>query len=435
MALGGGTFTVQNKELPGAYINFVSAANASTALSERGICTMPLELDWGVEDKVFEVSSGDFRKNSLELFGYDYSDDRLKGLRDLFLNAKTLYAYRVNGGGVKAANDLAEALYGGVRGNDLKIAVAVNADDERFFDVSTLLGASVVDVQTVGSAEELIPNKYVKWKEGVTLSAAAALPLVGGENGQVSGENYQKYLDKIESYSFNTMGAAVTDESVKGLLAAFNKRMREEMGIKFQLVLYRKAADYFGIVNVQNKVSDKGFGEAALVYWATGALAGCEINRSIQNRVYDGEFTLDTDYTQTDLKKAVKNGEFILHKVGSDIRVLADINSLVTLTDNHGEVFKENQTVRVMDQIANDIAVLFNTKYLGVVPNDKAGRVSLWSDIVKHHQQLSEIGAIENFSDSDVAVEQGSTKKSVVVTDSVTVANGMSKVYMTVTVA
>ena len=44
MALGGGTFTSQNKELPGAYINFVSAASASAALSDRGIATMPLNL-------------------------------------------------------------------------------------------------------------------------------------------------------------------------------------------------------------------------------------------------------------------------------------------------------------------------------------------------------------------------------------------------------
>ena len=242
-------------------------------------------------------------------------------------------------------------------------------------------------------------------------------------------------MDKIESYSFNIMGAAVTDETVKALFAAFNKRMREEMGVKFQLVLYRYAADYFGVVNVQNEAYDEGFGEAALVYWTAGALAGCEVNRSVQNKVYDGEFSVDTSYTQTDLRKAVKSGEFILHKVGSDVRVLADINSLVTASDTQGQVFTENQTVRVMDQIANDIAVLFNTKYLGVVPNDKAGRVSLWSDIVKHHQQLGEIGAIENFSDSDVSVRQGNSKKSVVVTDSVTVANAMSKVYMTVTVA
>ena len=100
-----------------------------------------------------------------------------------------------------------------------------------------------------------------------------------------------------------------------------------------------------------------------------------------------------------------------------------------------GEVFRDNQTVRVTDQIANDIAVLFGTKYLGVVPNDASGRISLWSDIVKHHGQLQEIRAIEDFSDADVTVAQGDTKKSVVVTDAVTVVNAMGKLYMTVTVA
>ena len=435
MALGGGTFTVQNKELPGAYINFVSAANAASALSDRGICTMPLELDWGPEGEVFEVSSSDFQKNCLEIFGYDYTDERMKGLRELFLNARTLYAYRLNSGSAKASNELAEAVYGGAKGNELKIAVAVNADDAGLFDVSTLLGNSEVDVQTVAGAEELVPNKYVKWKDGAVLSAMAAVPLTGGENGSVSGDAHQKYLDKIEAYSFNVMGAAVIDDKVKALYAAFNKRMREEMGIKFQLVLYRHGADYLGAVNVKNMAVDDVLGEAGLVYWVTGALAGCEVNRSLQNRIYDGELEVEADYTQTELKKSVKAGEFVLHKVGGDLRVLADINSMVTFSDGQGEVFGENQTVRVIDQIANDIAVLFNTKYLGAVPNDKAGRVSLWSDIVKHHQQLSEIGAIEGFSDGDVIVEQGSSKKSVVVTDSVTVANAMSKVYMTVTVA
>ena len=51
MALGGGSFIAQNKELPGAYINFVSAASTSAKLSDRGIATMPLELDWGKEAK------------------------------------------------------------------------------------------------------------------------------------------------------------------------------------------------------------------------------------------------------------------------------------------------------------------------------------------------------------------------------------------------
>lgn len=434
MALGGGTFVTQNKDLPGAYINFISAASANAALSERGIATMPLDLDWGVDGEVFEVTNGDFQKNSMEIFGYEYTNDKLKGLRDLFLNTKTLYAYKLTSGGAKAANDFATALYTGVRGNDIKITIQENADDASLFDVKTVVGTTVVDEQTVATAADLVANKFVTWKDA-ELTVTAATPLSGGSNGAVDGAAYQAYLDKIESYTYNTMGVVVTDETTKTLFASFVKRLRDEMGIKFQLVLYNKAADYYGTINVKNRVTDEGWSEASLVYWVTGVSAGCEVNRSNQNKVYNGEFTVDTNYTQNQLAAAIKAGEFTLHKVGSDVRVLEDINSMVTTSDTQGDIFKDNQTIRVIDQIANDIAVLFNTKYLGVVPNDNAGRTSLWSDIVKHHQQLNDIRAIEDFADSDVSVAQGNTKKSVVVTDAVTVVNAMGKLYMTVTVA
>lgn len=434
MALGGGTFTSQNKELPGAYINFVSAASASAALSDRGIATMPLELDWGVEGEVFEVTNEDFQKNSLKLFGYAFDSPKMLGLNDLFMGAKTLYAYRLNGGGDKAANTYATAKYCGVRGNDLKIVIQKNADDASKYDVTTYFGTVKVDTQTVAKAADLVANDYVTFK-AADLAVTAGTPLTGGTNGTVDGTAHQAYLDKIESYTYNTMGVVVTDDTTKGLFASFVKRLRDEMGIKFQLVLYNKAADYYGTISVKNKVLDDGWSEASLVYWVTGVSAGCEVNKSNQNKIYNGEFTIFADYTQNELKKAIKAGEFTLHKVGTDIRVLEDINTMVTTSDTQGDIFKDNQTVRVMDQIANDIAVLFNTKYLGVVPNDAAGRISLWSDIVKHHEQLQEIRAIENFSDSDVTVEQGNTKKSVVVTDLVTVVNAMSKLYMTVTVA
>ena len=436
MALGGGTFLVQNKELPGAYINFVSKTAATAALSGRGIATMPLELDWGASDEVFEVTNGEFQKNSMKLFGYEYTSDKLKGLRDLFLNTQLLYGYRLNGRGKKAGNELAEALYCGVRGNDLKISVQVNPDHEEQFDVKTLLGTEIVDEQTVSTAAGLTANDYVTWKSGITLAAAAAIPMTGGENGEVSGASYQDYLDKIEAYTFNTMGVMVTDDTTKSLFTAFVKRLREEMGVKFQLVLYDYAkADHMGVISVNNKVLDEGWGETGLVYWVTGACAGCLVNKSNQNRKYDGEFMVDTPYTQNELKAAIREGKFTFHKTGTDVRVLEDINTMVTVSDAVGDVFKDNQTIRVIDQIGNDIAVLFSTKYLGVVPNDAAGRISLWSDIVKHHEQLQEIRAIENFSDADVQVEQGDTKKSVIVSDFITVVNSMGRLYMTVTVA
>lgn len=104
MAFGSGTWTVQNKVLPGTYINFTSAAKASAALSERGFAAMPLMLDWGPENQVFTVTNADFQKDSLKIFGYVYADKAMLPLRELFRGAKTLYAYRINGSGERAQN-------------------------------------------------------------------------------------------------------------------------------------------------------------------------------------------------------------------------------------------------------------------------------------------------------------------------------------------
>lgn len=431
--LGGGTFIAQNKILPGSYINFISLSKANANLSDRGIVTMPLILDWGVEGEVFEVTNSDFQRNALKLFGYDYSHEKMKGLRDLFLNAQKLYAFRLNGAGEKASNTYATAKYAGVRGNDLKIIIATNVDDESKFDVKTVMGSTIVDIQTVKTAAELVDNDYVTFKTDAELNVTAGMTMEGGTNSEVDGTSYQNYFDKIESYTYNIMGIPTTDETIKGLAVAFCKRLRDEVGAKFQVVLHNMAADYEGVINVANDVTaDVNFDKSSIVYFIAGIEANCAINKTCLNKVYNGEFEVIVDYTQGQLEDAITEGKLILHKVGSDVRILEDINSLVTYSDTKNELFKENQTIRIVDQIANDIATLFNTKYLGNVPNDESGRISLWADIVKHHEQLQEIRAIENFSDEDVTVELGNTKKAVVIKDTVTIINAMSQLYMTV---
>lgn len=438
MALGGGTFLTQNKVLPGAYINFISTAKASATLSERGYGAMALELDWGPENEIFEVTNGDFQKNSLKIFGYDYTAEQLKGLRDLFLNIQTLYAYRLTSGGTKAENTYAAAKYCGTRGNNLKVVIEANADEEEKFDVSLYIDdTTLLDKQTaVSTAAELIDNDYVVWKDEAPLAETAGEPLSSGTNGTVNGAAHQTFLDKIEAYSFNVLGCVSTEDEIKSLYVSYTKRLRDEVGAKFQLVVHNKEADYEGVINVNNEVEEVGsFPVSSLVYWVTGAEASCAVNASLLNKKYDGEFTVKTDYTQSQLEKAIEDGKFTFHNVGTDVRVLSDINSLVTVSDTKGDIFKENQTIRVIDQIANDIANIFNTRYIGVVPNDNSGRISLWNDIVKHHQQLQEIRAIENFVPEDVTVVQGDSKKAVVVNDKVTVVNAMAQLYMTVEIA
>ncbi len=436
MALGGGTFVTQNKILPGAYINFISAKRATSSLSDRGIVAMPLELDWGIDEEVFQVTSDDFEKYSVKYFGYDYTHEKLKGLRDLFKNIRLGYFYKLNKG-VKASCTIATAKYSGIRGNDLKVTVTTNIDDNTKFDVVTLLDNKKVDTQIAKVITDLEDNDYITWRKDATLEASAGLVFTGGTNGEaVTGAEYQAFLDKIESYSFNALGCLATTTEIKSLFVEFTKRMRDRVGAKFQTVLYKKNdADYEGVVSVENKIKDTGLLESSLIYWTTGAIAGCDINKSNTNKRYDGEFDVDVNYTQIHLEEALKTGKFIFHKVGDEVHVLEDINTFVSFTDEKNDDFSSNQSVRVLDQIANDIATLFNTKYLGEVPNDKSGRISFWNDVVKHHEQLQNMRAIEDFKADDVSVEPGNDKKTVVVSDAVKVISAMSKLYMTVSVS
>ena len=174
----------------------------------------------------------------------------MKGLRDLFLNARILYAFRLNGDGVKASNTYATAKYAGTRGNDIKTIIQKNVDDETKFDVKTVLDTIIVDEQTVSKASELVDNDYVSYKTSATLAVTAGTAMTGGTNSEVNGTAYQKYLDKIESYTFNVMGVATTETTIKNLIVAFTKRMRDEVGAKFQAVLHDIAADYEGVINV-----------------------------------------------------------------------------------------------------------------------------------------------------------------------------------------
>lgn len=430
--LGGGTFTTQNKILAGSYINFISAAKASSSLSDRGVVAMPMVLDWGIDGAVFTVTAEDFQKNSLKIFGYDYTASQLKPLRDLFKNIITGHFFKLNVG-VKAACTYATAKFTGIRGNDLKIVITANVDVPENFDVSTWLGTVKVDIQTVANSAALKSNDYVDFT-AAALALTAGTSLTAGANGSaVTGTEYQLFLDKIESYSFNALGCPSTTSTIADLFVAFSKRMRDTVGMKFQTVVYRSAADYEGVVNVWNDVTDDA-NTACLVYWVAGIIAGCAINKSNTNKVYDGEYEVNVVFKQSELEVALKAGKFTMHKVGSDVRVLEDINSFITVTNSKSSDFSSNQTIRVLDQIANDIAVLFNTKYLGKVPNDAAGRISFWNDVVKHHQALQTIRAIEDFKAGDVVVVQGDTKKSVVVNDLVTVTNAMAQLYMTTVV-
>ena len=451
MALGGGTWLFQNKKLPGTYINFVSRVRASTDIADRGYATMPLEMDWGPVGSVFAVTAEDFQERSLPIFGYAYTAPELKSLRDLFLNLKTGYFYRLDNGAVAATCAIARAKYPGKRGNDITVAVTANVDNTSAFDVTTYMivdgaPAKVDEQKNVKAWADVADNDYVKWIRTGDLEAKAGEKLTGGTNGvAVTGLQYQNYLDAIEPYYFNILGYAGSDATIQQLLIQFTKRMREATGAKFQLIIHgRENVDYEGVISLKNAVRDEGAQPGAAVYWLTGAEASCAVNASCTNKSYDGEYRINTKYSQTELERAMVSGMMMFHNVADAVsgdvvgrtNILSDINTLTSFSKKKNEDFGLNQVIRVLDQIAIDVARLFNKTYLGKEQNDEDGRIALWGDIVALHKEYQRVRAIQNFDPKDVPIPtQGEKKTDVLMNYSVQPTCCMERLYMAIEVA
>lgn len=424
MALGGGYFTTQNKVIPGSYINMSAPSTSGVVLADRGTVAIALATKWG-KSGITVVDTEVLTKSILKTFGYPYEATENKTFREILLHAKKILVYRLDDGGNKASCTYATAKYKGTRGNDLKIVIAVNVDDESKFDVSTVLGTEIVDKQTVATASELVNNDFVDFITSASLTETSGTSLSGGTDSTPTGTTHSAFLDALESEDFNILTTLTSDATIKSLYVAYTKRMIEEVGKKFQTVLYDTPSDHEGIINVITS--------ADLVPWVSGAEAGCEINRTCTNMRYDGEVTITDSSTQAQLETYVREGKFAFHKVGSDYRVLRDINSLVTVTADKGEDFKQNQIIRVIYSMMTGFATLFNNSYLGNTPNDEAGRIAFWSDCVDFLKTLRSMRAINDFVPTeDVIVEMGETANSIFVTVNVAKLLAMEIMYMAI---
>ena len=424
MGLGGGTFTLQNKILPGSYINVVSVGNNASTMGDRGIVALPISLKWGNAGEVITVTAEKFTEDSMKIFGYAYDATELQALREVFKHAEKVHVYNIADGEASkvASCTNATAKKAGSRGNDLKLVVQKNVDDETLFDVSLYMGTSLVFSQTVASASELSVNEFVTWAEA-DLTVTAGLAFSGGADGAVSATSYQNALDTFERYYFNILVCPVAEQV--DLYVAYTKRMRDEVGVKFQTLIQKDASvDYEGVVQLEAE-------QANAIYWTAGALAGCAENASCTNMTYDGELTIKTQYTRAELEQKIKKGIFMFHDVEGETRVLVDINSLTTFTDEKNDTFSSNQVIRVADGCSMDAARIFNNTFLGKIQNDAAGRVSLWNAILSNRREREVIRAIDLYDSGLLQVKPGEKRNSVVVTEIIVPISTMEKLYLT----
>lgn len=449
MAFGGGTWVTQNKKLPGAYFNFINTASVGSAMSQRGIVAIALPIG-KAPGTVITVDKADFITNSVDLLGFEYDADEMAPLREIFCKAITTYVYDVGNGtepveavvAVYVSEELTAVTTPGT--DTMVVGGHTYTTQPTDTDLPTQMASFVADYNenaidkdnwgaSIDGNTILFTAKTAGALTTLGITAPADTTMVTEGKDAIEGDKTTaEVLVGLEPYEFNVICAYTEDESDVEQYISMVEQWRDTYGKKCQLVVYNQnAPDYEGVINVVNTVSDENAPPHALVAWVAGAEAGCGVNESCTNKIYDGEYTVIADKTQRELEECMDNGLFVFHLAYGDVRVLEDINSLTSATANKGEDFKMNQVIRVIDQTGNDIAKLFNTRYNGIVPNDAGGRTSFWGDTVKFFRELEGLRAIENFDSSTLTVEQGATKKAIVVNGTIQPTCAMSQLYFT----
>lgn len=432
--MAGGTFKIQNKVRPGAYINTYGTEKANVPVSSRGILVLPLALNFGAKINVVDAKT-DFKT----LFGYDIFDAELLAIKDGLKGAQRIIVYRLNDGGVKASatneNMTVTAKYAGILGNKLKVAVIKKIDNS--YIVETYLNEEIVATQEVKTKDEIVDNDFVTFEVN-TLTEVAGLTLTSGTNENITNLSYTTFLSYIETQKYNTIAFKLTESectTIVPVIKNFIERQREELGIKVQAVIpvSSVATDYEGIIQVENgvKLADGTIiDKADITAYIGGITAGADVSTSNTYVQYDGATEAYPQKTHEEIIESIKAGNIVFNE---ECKIETDINSLVTYPEGKMTAMSKNKTIRILDSICTDIKDVFHKKYIGKVSNDANGRNLLKADILSYMQNLEELNAIEDFdATNDIEVVAGNNKDVVVVTVAVKTIDAIEKLYVTI---
>lgn len=444
--MAGGTFDSQNKVLPGVYIRFRSNSGLGLNVGQRGVVAICEPMSWGAVGKVVEIENG---VDTTPYCGYAINTPQARFLAEIFRGtdrtpgARKVLLYRPSATGAAQATatlgDLTvTALYPGARGNDISVMVAALVESSDF-TVSTIVDGEVKDAQTVAAISDLTANNWVSFSGTGNLAANSGTSLTGGVDGTVAASAYPTFLTNIEPYKFDVLIYDGSDATTQAAFANFVERLANENGQYAQLVTANMAgADSRFVVNVVSGVTlEDGttLTPAQVCWWAGGVLAAAGYNESLTYAAYPTAVEVTPSLTNSEKIDALNAGKWVLFAEDGAVKVLQDINTLTTYTQDIGKVYRKNRTIRLCNTIANDVYKEFSANYIGVINNNASGRMMFKSAIVNYMLTLQGQQAIQNFTADDVEILPGEDNDSIVINLVIQTVDSVEKIYMTVTVS
>ena len=464
--MAGGTWTDQNKVLPGVYINYSSAPSALATMGERGVVLIPQLLNWGDTSGVITINDP---SECFEKLGYDQMDEHMIWLRQLLIGtnrtsgASKILVYRIIGTGAAAATaTVAEedtpnsltvtARHPGTRGNDISVVITPDPNSDEYYSkfyVQTLVGGRVVDTQTLESdsssvlASELVDNAWVTF-EGSGKLLSANMTLSGGADGTISDESFTDFFYDAETLSWNVLAFPHPDvfasSPLKSSVVSLVKRMSNDEGKKVQAVLRNyTSADSECVISVgdQRILDNTGhrFTPGEMVCWVAGCTAGANVNESLTYASHPDAVEISPVLTQTQQIQALNNGQFVLFEEFGSIKILQDINTFTTFAPTKGKQFRKNRVIRTLFGICNDAYKTFSMYYVGNTNNDAVGRGLLKAELLNLLLRYQGNNALQNVVADDVVVSPGQDSDSVLIEMYIQPTDSIEKIYINITIS
>lgn len=450
----GGTWKIQNKRRPGAYINVVGNGNPNESNLGRCLLISDLQLDWGKTGVVELSPSSDFRAK----LGIQLDDPKLSALKETLKGAETVLFLNVNNGVKATGTDRTSpiditAKYAGTKGNDITVTiepipVGVGVGTPKEANITTLFGTAIVDKQQVAIAniKDFTGNDYIDAVPSRTVSefspSKVSIKLTGGTTVPKKVADMMNDALENEHYAVVTTAGMDTGSNVHQLLVEAVKRLRENEGIKVRAVIpvgsNAPVYNYEGVSMVDNGYV-LGDGTVVPVKDAAGYFAGlstsADARTSLTYRSVDDAIEASPKLNNDDTIAALNKG-LIVFTTLRDQRVVIeqDINSLVKFTAERPKAFSKNRIIRTLDEICDNTSQTFLNSFLGRVSNDEVGRDLFKANRVTYLQQLQDSNIIQDFKPSDITVKSGEDSDSILVDLAVTPVDSMEKLYMTIVV-
>lgn len=459
--MAGGTWTDQNKVLPGVYINYASSPSTLATMGERGVVCIPKQLNWAPQEEFITIEDP---KECFVKLGYDQLADEMIWLRQMLLGtnrtsgaSKILVWNLKTTSGVKAsgtsttANITVNAKYTGTRGNGITVVITPDPDNtssKTIFYVQTLVDGSVVDTQKLEASASSVTyanlknNDWVTFESDETTSTAAeaSITLTGGANGTLASDAISGFLSAAELKTWNVLAYEGSDTTTKSAIAAFVKRLANDEGKKVVACMSNyPSADFETTISVydQNFTLNTGheMTDAEMVCWYAGASAGANVSESLTYASHPEAVALSPVLTQTQQAAAINAGQVAFLEEFGNYKVLQDINTFRSFTATKSKAFSKNRVIRTIFGLCNDIYKVFSESYIGNTNNDEFGRDLLKAEIINLMNRYQGNGALQNVLADDVIVSKGQESDSVLIEVNCQPVDSIEKIYVNITIS